>query len=79
MPRLHEPFKMHLHPELLHKINGLSIAIKLHHTIKPDDDAIDKVNEAKTRHPEPTWEDVIDVLSEAYKVIAQLKEDPRRY
>lgn len=72
-----EPFKMHLHPELLHKINGLSIAIKLHHILKTQiGDDIDKFDKI---YPDPTWENVIDVLSEAYKVIEQLKEDPRRY
>lgn len=80
MSHIVAPFKMHKHPELLHKINGLSIGIKLHYTLKPEGEGgEEKLRIAKGNHPAPTWEDVLEVLKESYDVINEIKEDPRKY
>ena len=79
MSHIREPFKMHVHPKLLHKINGLSIAIKLHHIIKAEVGDMEKIEQAKASHPAPTWDEVVEVLKEAYEVINRITEDPRKY
>ena len=78
--KLHEPLTLPKHPELLHEINETSIAIKLWH-LSEGSDFIDayKIGKARASHPEPKWQDMIDLLRKAYNAINEQRENPRRY
>ena len=80
MSHIREPFKQHVHPELLHKMNGLSIRIKVHYLLNPENAAdAEKLRIAKGNHATPSWDEVVEVLEEAYDVINRITEDPRKY
>ena len=70
MSRLHEPLTLPKHPVLLHRINDLSIAIKVHHILK---------DKSITSYEEPKWEDVIMILRDCYYAIDEQRENPRKY
>ena len=67
--KLHEPLTLPKHPELLHEINEMSIAIKLHHLYPQE---IVKVNS-------PEWEHIVELLRKCYDAINEQRYDPRKY
>lgn len=80
MSHIQRPLTLPKHPKLLHEINEMSIAIKLWHIEKSKDFIDDyKIGKARAGHPEPTWQQIIELLREAYKAIDEQREDPRKY
>lgn len=79
MSHLHEPFKLPVHPALLHKINESMIAIKLHHIPPINDSNLEAYEKAKGNHYIPTWEHVIEILNECYHAINEQRENPIKY
>lgn len=75
MSHIQRPLTIATYPELLRKINEMSIGIKLHHIIEPDKNVL----EARINHDLPTWEDVIFLLNECRNAINEIREDPRKY
>jgi hypothetical protein len=76
---IQEPFTMAKHPELLHQINELSIAIKLHYYNLSENDNEDIIRKAQASTYKPTWMNVIEVLDKCYKVINDKRENPIKY
>lgn len=66
MSRLHEPLMDHIHSELCQEINAMIICIKLHHTVDMSEETAEqhaKILDARKRHPDPTWEEIVDLLT----------------
>lgn len=74
MSRIQEPLKWAKHPELLSDINNMIIALKL-----AQQPSTPEIEEAKLRSPRPTTENVVNILQQCYKIINELREDPRKY
>ena len=74
------PLTLPKHPKLLKELNDMSIAIKLHH-IECDEkkQKPEEWTKAASTKPVPTWEQVIELLGDAYNAINEQREDPRRY
>ena len=65
---------------MLHRINEMSIGIKIHYLIKGDDvESLSKLAQAQLQHNKPLWEDVIDMLDLCRRAINEQREDPRKY
>lgn len=80
MSHLQEPLTLPTHPALLHKINELSIAIKLYYIVKGET-PIDNFNigKAQANHEKPSWDNVVEILRECYNAINEQRKDPRKY
>lgn len=80
MSHIQRPLTLPKHPELLHKINEMSIGIKIHYLIKPTElDKMSSLALAQLQYDKPEWDDVIKILQECRNAINEQREDPRRY
>lgn len=82
MRHLHEPLQRHIHEKLTSEINDVIIAMKLHHDPEIARESMEQQNkiiEARKRHKEPTWEDMIDLLTRARNEMDHCTEPYRRY
>lgn len=75
MSRIQAPLTLPKHPELLRKINEMSISIKLHHIAYKSKEVI----AAFSSRPQPTYEEIVSLLDECRKAISEQREDPRKY
>jgi len=64
MSRLHEELQQHIHGDLVGDCNDMSIRIKIHRKDLSEESAEQqaKILEARRRHPEPTWEEILDLI-----------------
>jgi hypothetical protein len=76
---LHAPLTLPKHGDLLKDINDMSIAIKGYHKIDWSKEKPGAEEAIKKIHPEPTYDDIIDLLRRAYNAINEQREDPRKY
>lgn len=80
MSHIQRPLTMPKHPDLLRKLNEMSICIKVHYLIKGEDvESVSKLAQAQLQHDKPSWEDVIKILEDARNAINEQREDPRKY
>lgn len=82
MSRLHEPLKRHIHDKLTSEVNDVIIAIKLHHDPEIARESMEQQNkiiEARKRHKEPQWTDMIHLLSRIRDEMDQCTEPFKRY
>lgn len=77
MRRLHEPLTLPKHPDLLSKVNQMSIDIKLTHLASAE--IKNKMKKDNRIVKPPTWEDVAELLRKCYSAINEQREDPRKY
>lgn len=75
MSHIQRPLTLPKHPELLHEINEMMIAIKLHHISFKSPEVI----KALSSNRQPTWEEILETLGASYKAINEQREDPRKY
>lgn len=71
------PLTLPKHPELLRKINQMSIDIALSHLA--DEETVKKLADQDRVILAPTWKDVRELLRDAYNAINEQREDPRKY
>ena len=76
--KLHEPLTLPKHPELLHEINEMSIAIKLHH-LSAQENPQNKIIAAKVRVNSPEWGDIVELLRKCYKAVDEQRETLKKY
>lgn len=82
MSRLHEPLQHHVHDNLCSEVNNVIIGIKLHHDEQIARESMeqqDKIIEARKRHPEPTWEQMIDLLTRVRDEMNNCRVPFKRY
>jgi hypothetical protein len=81
MSRLHEPLQQHIHADLCGEVNNVIIAIKLNHVDLSEESAIQqaKISEARKHHPEPTWQEMIDLLTRVRDEMNECKIPFKRY
>lgn len=60
MSRLHEPLMDHIHSELCQEINDMSEETAEQHA---------KILDARKRHPDPTLEEIVDLLTKTNEMI----------
>lgn len=77
MSHIQQPLTLPKHPELLQCINEMKIDILLTHLATPATKA--KLQSDKRDIKEPTWQDTVALLTECYRVINEIREDPRKY
>jgi hypothetical protein len=77
MTRIQAPLTLPKHPDLLHRINKMSIDIKLSYLLKGENK--ERAEKALGKGEPPTWEDVVNILDEARNAINEQREDPRKY
>lgn len=76
------PLTLPRHSDLMNEVNGMSMAIKLHHTIKCDDTDLVKLEmleRSRETCKEPTWEDITELLNKVYSVLEQERYNPVKY
>lgn len=72
----------HIHSELCQEINDMIICIKLHHTVDVSEETAAqqaKIGEARKRHPDPTWEQIVDLLTKTRDEMNECKQPFKRY
>lgn len=83
MSRLHEPLQNHIHDKLCSEVNNVIIGIKLHHDhesiMRESTEQQNKIIEARSRHPEPTWEQMIDLLTRVRDEMNNCRVPFKRY
>lgn len=82
MSRLHEPLQQHVHDKLCSEVNNVLISIKLHHDEQIARESMEQQNkiiEARSRHPQPTWEDMIDLLTRVRDEMNNCRVPFKRY
>jgi hypothetical protein len=58
----------------------MSICIKVHYIIKNEDaESVSQLAQAQLQHDKPTWDQIVELLSEARNAINEQREDPRKY
>jgi hypothetical protein len=58
----------------------MCICIKVHHLIKKEDvESVGALARAQLEHEQPTWQNIVELLTEARTAIDEQREDPRRY
>ena len=80
--KLHEEIQNHIHSELCSEVNNMLIRIKLNHDPYIALESVDQQNkiiEARSRHPEPQWEEMIDLLTRIRDEMNECKQPYRRY
>jgi hypothetical protein len=77
--RIQQEPQRHIHDDLCGELNEMSIAIKLHKIDLSDQSAIQqaKIGEARKRHPEPTWEDILSLIDRCRDEMDQCTEPYR--
>ena len=80
MRHIHESLTLPKHPQLLHEINEMSIAIKLHFLFIPSSlEESENLDKSKSWHEKPTWENMVDLLNKCYHAINEQRESPIKY
>jgi hypothetical protein len=82
MSRLHEPLQQHIHDDLCSEVNDMIIKVKLHQSVTlvgQSDEQRAKILEARKRHPEPTWTEIIELLSRVRDEMNDCKIPFKRY
>jgi len=82
MNRIDRPLERHIHDGICDEVNNALIAIKLHHDeqiARESTDQQNKIIEARKRHPEPTWEQMIDLLTRIRDEMNQCTQPFKRY
>lgn len=81
MRHLHEEIQHHIHSEICNEVNEFIINLKIHHMDISEESAAQqaKIREARRRKPEPTWDDVIQLLTQVRDEMDQCKQPYRRY
>lgn len=76
----HEP-KRHIHDRLCSELNEMSIRLKLHKMDLSEESAEQqaKIGEARRRHPEPTTDELIDLIDRCRTEMNQCTEPYKRY
>ena len=76
----HEPLTLGKHDNLTHEVNEMIIAVKLHHCYPPErEERKEDWEKAKSNYKQPTWEDVIELLTKARDEMNKCRYDPRKY
>lgn len=66
MKTLHEEIRNHIHSNACTRVNEFIINIKIHQIDISEKSAVRHamIMEARRRRPEPSWQDMIDLLTE---------------
>lgn len=81
MKKLHEEIQQHIHQEMCSEMNQAIIAIKIHHRDISDqsEDQQNKIKEARTRIPEPQWDNIISLLERAHLEMISCRQPFKKY
>ena len=79
MSHIQRPLTLPKHPELLRKLNQMCIDIKIHYLIKTETIEPTQLSKLQFSHEVPTWEAIVELLTEARNAINEQREDPRKY
>lgn len=76
-----EPLQQHIHGDLCSEVNEMIIHLKIHEfkEIGRPQEEIDKIEKAKKRHPKPTAEQIVDLLTRVRDEMNQCKQPFKRY
>lgn len=78
MRHVHKPVSWPKHSDLMDEVNDMCIAIKIHHC--PFDETVkEAIEKARATTPNPTWDNVVELLNKCYRAINEQREDPRKY
>jgi hypothetical protein len=81
MSRVHEELKQHIHGDLCSAVNNAIIDIKIHHKDISGESAEQqaKIIEARRRKHCPTWEEIIELLTQCHDEMYSCTKPYKRY
>lgn len=73
--KIQEPLTLPVHSGLLHQVNEMIIALKVHF-VSNEGDPKEKMEEAKNCIPKPDMNEVVELLSKCRNVIQEIRHKP---
>lgn len=82
MSRLTQPLQDNIHSDLASEVNEVIIGIKIHHDEQIARESMEEQNkiiDARKRIPEPTWEQMVELLTRVRNEITECKIPFKKY